>query len=136
MGALSGLGFQDCSIAVVGGNIVLAIVHSIFCYYLFVQLNKAAGDGAPGRVVLSQLWKIGLYDIGVCLYILAYFGSLGWCLFAASSLDGCDDSFGAAGGALLMLAYQTFGVGAYIFYFFCFQTCCSPTGSAPHGAPP
>eukprot|EP00929_Paragymnodinium_shiwhaense_P121989 TRINITY_DN94484_c0_g1_i1.p1 TRINITY_DN94484_c0_g1~~TRINITY_DN94484_c0_g1_i1.p1 ORF type:complete len:193 (+),score=42.09 TRINITY_DN94484_c0_g1_i1:122-700(+) len=136
---LTVLGMQDCNMALVGGNCVLGVVHGGFSYYLFLQLNKAAGDGASGREVLAQIWKIGLYDIGVCIYIFVYIASLGFQFYGMSASSGCNGGGSATGGALLMIVYQTFGIGTYFLYFFCFQTCCAPGGGggsrggpAPH----
>eukprot|EP00927_Polykrikos_kofoidii_P068995 TRINITY_DN64370_c0_g1_i1.p1 TRINITY_DN64370_c0_g1~~TRINITY_DN64370_c0_g1_i1.p1 ORF type:complete len:195 (-),score=24.99 TRINITY_DN64370_c0_g1_i1:43-627(-) len=115
--ALAGAGFSvACAMTMSAGNCALALIHSLFSMYLFVRLNKAAGDGANGKEVINQICILALHDIGVCLYIFLFIASIGFQFYAITGCAGV--STGAIG---MMLFYQLFFVPMYTAFFFCCQ---------------
>lgn len=131
-------------------NVLLAIIHCIFAFYLQHRLVYGLSDAklTPGtagatpptggfltsKQLMDRMGSVMLYDVGVCLYIFVFIGSFFLNSASSALVADCrvDSALPGIAGVLLVL----FAVLTVVFAFFWYcavscDACCGQNVSRP-----
>mmetsp|Transcript_31907 Transcript_31907/g.91974 ORF Transcript_31907/g.91974 Transcript_31907/m.91974 type:complete len:225 (-) Transcript_31907:138-812(-) len=103
----------------------LSVVHAAFAYYLQRQIvSGLARKGlhpSSHQDLAREAVHILLYDVGVCLYILAFLGSFAFACYSFGLL-GCGGVSWGFGAATLLVMYAWLAA-AYLSAWYCCAYC-------------
>jgi len=111
--ACAAAGFSSCSgsgTIVCLVDIVLAIVHAAFAYYLQRQLVAGLqrrgweeGQQKNHKDITKETWAIVKYDVGFCLYFFVFIGAFAFQCWAFTVINECDGSLAMIAVALMIV---------------------------------
>jgi len=143
---------EDPLMVLCGINVILAIIHCIFSFYLQYKLVYGLSDtkltagtaGAPpaggfltSKQLMDRMGVVMLYDIGFCLYIFVFIASFGLNVVGPGLVSCRVDSAlpSIAGSLLVLFAALTVLFGFLWYCALTFDDCCGKNFGPSHPAP-
>lgn len=109
-----------------GAEMGIAVVHSVFAFYLQTRLVSALGKSgkevATHQEITAEAKKLAGYDIGFCIYFFVFLAAFGYNVYCVGWNGACQGTSYQKGAVGLLLCY---GVCAwnYSCCWYCGQCC-------------